>query len=151
MKKLIDGLSLEQWIEKETEERITTFWGSECITKPVIHPKIFGNGKQLCYLGTIDQRPDYWLIRVSSTLDLDADNFDFEKHFLIPLEEEFGRHPDFVIDKEEFDERKENNDDTVEDWDTFEDYESSCEYPHIWWNGGHWGTIVNFGDNRNKK
>ncbi len=98
----------------------------------------------MAYLGTIDQRPNYWLIRIDSKTDVEADDFNFEQ-LLEPLEEEFGRHPDFVIDEDEFNEMKAKNDEKLEYLDTFMEYKASCEYPVVWWGGGHWGCIANFG------
>jgi hypothetical protein len=141
---LVAGLTMEQWIAKETTKRQTTWWGESCEIEPVICSTVFGDGLQLAYLGTIDQRPNYWLIRIDSKTDLNADDFNFET-LLEPLENEFGRHPDFVIDKYEFDKLKKANNSKVEDYENFEEYNISCAYPSVWWGGGHWGTVVNFG------
>jgi len=91
MEDTIDGKTMQQWIEEETRERETTHWGQKSTIKPVIHSEIFGDGLQLCYLGTIDQRPNYWLIRIDSNIDVEAEDFDYEEILLNPLEEEFGR------------------------------------------------------------
>lgn len=142
--KKINGLSMNEWISKETTKRKTTFWGQKCEIEPQICETILGDGLQLAYLGTIDQRPNYWLIRIDSQTDLSSDEFDFEE-ILEPIEEFFGRHPGFIIDEEEFIERAASNDSELENFENFDDYNSSCEYPAVWWQGGHWGTIVNFG------
>jgi len=141
---LVDGRSMEDWIAYETRKRKTTFWAQEYEIEPVISETILGDGLQLAYIGTIDQRPNYWLIRIDSKTDLLSDEFDIEELLNI-LEEEFGRHPDKVIDREEFEAYKANDENCLENYETFEEYESACKYPAVWWGGGHWGTIVNFG------
>jgi hypothetical protein len=142
---LVAGLTMEQWIANETRRRKTTWWGQPCYIKPVIHSKIFGDGLQLAYLGTIDQRPQYWLIRVDSGLDLCADNFDYEKHLLEPLEDEFGRFPEtYVHDGHEFQKLKREGHWEISDYENYKDYLSSRQYPRLWWGGGHWGAVANF-------
>ena len=145
---LVAGRSMEQWIADETRKHKTTFWGEEYEIEPVIAETILGDGLQLAYLGTIDQRPNYWLIRIDSKTDLESDDFDFET-ILNPLEEEFGRHPSDWVDRDEFEAiKKAKGNDTHSDldrYDTYEEFESACAYPAVWWGGGHWGSIVNFG------
>lgn len=142
--------TMEEWIEWETRKRKTEFWGTIHEIEPVIHSEIFGDGKQLAYLGTIDQRPNYWLIRIDSSIDVNSDEFDFEEHLLQPLEDEFGRHPGFIVDKDEFDEMKKNSPIQVSEYEDFEDYKEICEYPRILWGGGHFGSLVNFKTNTPK-
>jgi len=137
---LVAGLSLEQWIENETKERTATHWTVKTTFTPVICDTIVGDGLQLVYLGTIDQRPYHWLIRIDSETDINGDDFDIET-LLNPLEECFGKHPDYVHNEQEFFELKKN--DELEEYDTFEEYDSACQYPALWWNGGHWGVVVN--------
>ena len=140
---LVAGRSMEQWIADETRKHKTTFWGEEYEIEPVIAETILGDGLQLAYLGTIDQRPIYWLIRIDSKTDLESDDFDFNT-ILDPLEEEFGRHPEMGwLTEEEFKGMKATGE--LDDYDTFEEYNSACKYPAVWWGGGHWGSIVNFG------
>lgn len=135
------GLSLQQWIELETKEQKGTFWGSPFSFKPLIAETILGDGRQLVYFGTIDQRPYYWLIRIDSKTDIESNDFDIE-HLLDPLEDEFGTVPDPAwLDEEEFNEAKANH--KLQEYDDFEDYDSSCQYPKIYYGGGHYGLIVN--------
>lgn len=145
---LVAGRSMEEWIAHETRKRKTTFWADEYEIEPVISETILGDGLQLAQVGTIDQRPNYWLIRIDSKTDLSSDEFDIEELLEI-LEDEFGRHPDCLVDKEEFEQYKRDKTEgynCLEDYDTFEEYESACQYPAVWWGGGHWGTVVNFGN-----
>lgn len=139
----IEGKTMQQWIEFETRERETTHWGQKCTIKPVIHSEVFGDGLQLCYLGTIDQRPNYWLIQIDSSIDIEDSEFDWENILLNPLEEEFGRCEDY-LSEEEFNEQQKDSFSEASNYDDYEHYNSWCDYPHVSWSGGHWGTVVNF-------
>lgn len=139
---LVAGLSLEQWIENETKERTCAHWGVETTFSPVICDTIIGDGLQLIYFGTIDQRPYHWLIRIDSKTDIESNDFNIET-LLEPLEECFGRHPEnYYYDKEEFEEAK-KVDETLQDYDDWEHYNSACQYPAVWYAGGHYGLVVN--------
>lgn len=139
---LVAGLSLEQWIEKETAPRIAKLWGDGVEFSPVLCDEIIGDGKQLVYLGTIDQRPYHWLIRIDSQTDINSDDFDFED-ILEPIEECFGRQEEY-ISEEEFNQLKADGDEECNICETYEEWlESNYEYPKIGWYGGHWGLVVN--------
>lgn len=142
----IEGKTLEEWIEYETRERITTHWGQPCKIKPVIHPEIFGDGLQLCYLGTLDQRPDYWLIRIDSSIDITTEDFDYDEILLTPLEEEFGRAENW-ISEDDFNEIKALQPDSeiARQYDDYNHFLEWTDYPNLSWSGGYWGTVVNFG------
>ncbi len=115
---------------KETSLRTPSLWGVEHTEfSPYLCKTILGDGLQLVYLGTMNNRPYYWLIRIDSKTDISSDNFDFE-YILQPIEEECGK-----CEGDGCETCKENG--------------QYCQYPHnISWGGGHWGTIVNFGINR---
>ena len=136
---LADGLTLEQWIEKETKEITVTHWGVDTTFTPVICDTIIGDGLQLVYFGTIDQRPYHWLIRIDSKIDIESNDFDIET-LLEPLEECFGRHPQNYYDEDEFEKEKDTE---MLDYDDYEHYLSACEYPAVWYSGGHYGLVVN--------
>ena len=90
----MDQLSKEikSFLEKETRLQRAYLWGKYCVFKPAVLSKIFGDGKQIIYVGSINQRPKYWLARVDSKTDVDAEFI--EEQILYALEEEFGRVPD---------------------------------------------------------
>ncbi len=124
---LVDGLSLEEWISKETAPRIPSLWGQKypeyC---PYLCETVIGDGLQLVYLGTINNRPYHWLILIDSKTDVSSDDFDFED-ILQPIEEECGSCEDDSCER------------CQENGEEF-------EYPNnISWSGGHWGMVVNFG------
>jgi len=122
MKKIIHKkANMQEWIEWETRERETEMWGDKITIKPVIAKQQIGDGKQLIYVGTIDQRPNYWLIRIDSNTDVYSSDFDIEPILEI-LEEEFGR--------------ADENDETI-----FDDINEI--YPMVLWSGGHYGSLFN--------
>ena len=111
--------TMDEWIEWETRERKASLWGDYTTIKPVISKEIVGDGKQLIYIGTIDQRPNFWLIRIDGKIDIHSDEFNIEKYLEI-LEDEFGR-----ADEE---------DETI--FDAIDKV-----YPAVLWSGGHWGSL----------
>lgn len=139
---LVNGLSIEEWIAKETAPRIAKLWGEGVEFSPAICDEIIGDGLQLVYLGTISQRPYHWLIRIDSKTDIESNDFNVED-ILQPLENCFGESADY-IDKEEFEQLKAAGDEECNICETYDEWlESNWNYPVIGWDGGYWGLVVN--------
>ena len=113
--------TMQEWIEWETRERKAQLWGDFITIKPVILENNIGDGKQLIYIGTIDQRPNYWLLKIDSKTDVSSDTFNIEEYLEL-LEEEFGK--------------ADENDETI--FDAIDKV-----YPAVLWSGGHWGSLFN--------
>lgn len=134
--RLVAGLTLNQWIEQETTPRKISLWGDvvEENFVPELCPIKEGNGQQLIYFGTLDQRPYYWLMRISSKHDINDPDFDVEEIVINALEESFGRaepsicEEDFIPDDE---------------YETYDEYFEASNYPRVDVSGYHWGLIVN--------
>lgn len=109
---------IKEFLKKESKPRFVSFWGKKTLVKPYLCNTIMGDGLQLIYLGTIDQRPQYWLIRIDSNTDVKADRFDIEPVIEL-IEDECGR---FNFQDKYYDEKKD-------------------KFPLICWAGGHWGTV----------
>lgn len=132
--------TLEEWIKEQTSPREISLWGTVCdeAFEPPLVEKIQGDGKQLIYFGTIDQRPRYWLLRIDSGIDLEED-FDEETLCYEPIEEEFGTQDEWVSEDNfqwsEF----------TEYYDTYEEYQEENKFPKMEYSasGCHWGLIVN--------
>lgn len=136
---LVEGLSLVQWVENETQEVTKNLWGDEITFKPVICETHLGDGLQLIYVGTIGQRPYHWLMCIDSKTDLNASDFDIEEILEI-LEDEFGRQENYMSE-EEFNSMI---DEPESDFDNYEDWlQCRYNYPCIGWDGGYYGLIVN--------
>ena len=118
---LTHNASMIEWIEWETRERKVEIWGEFKTIKPVLSKKIVGNGKQLIYIGTTDQRPNKWLIKIDGNTDVSSDIFEIDEYLEI-LEDEFGR-------------ADENDEDIFNAIDKL--------YPAVLWSGGYWGSLFN--------
>jgi len=113
--------TMQEWIEWETREREVVFWADPILIKPVISGNIVGDGKQLIYIGTIDQRPNKWLMRIDGKTDVSSREFNIEEYLEI-LEDEFGK--------------ADENDESI--FDAIDKV-----YPAVLWSGGHWGSLFN--------
>lgn len=141
---LVDGLTIEQLIERETKERTVSFWGEDCTFSPAMVSDKHGDGMQVVWLSSIDTRPLYWLLRIDSSVDLsddeslsddDKDNYGTVEELLIQIvEHEFGdvKGYEMMEDGRYYD---------PED-PSFEPFE--FEYPMMCWGGGSWGLVANF-------
>lgn len=134
---------IKAFIKHETRRQRAYLWGEYCVFKPVLLSRIFGDGLQFIYFGSIDQRPKWWLVRVDSKANLEGDVFDYEE-ILSAIEDEFGRVPEegYLSGKQFRDIKKSGK--LFFDYDNYRDYRDACKYPAITWGGGHWGTIKNF-------
>lgn len=141
----VKDLTLEEWINKSTSPREISLWGEVCQRdfSPELCSTIHGDGKQLIYFGTLDQRPRWWLMRIDSKEDIDSDDFDIEGVVIEALEEDFGCAEEY-ISEEEFKELLSEGDEECVICETYENWlESNYYYPRLQLSGYHWGLIVN--------
>lgn len=135
---------IKTFLKHETRRQRAYLWGKYEVFTPVVLSKIFGDGLQIIYFGSIDQRPKFWIVRVDSKTDLDAGVFD-EEEIIEAIEEEFGRVPETGhLTATEFREIKKENR-LFFDYNNYKEYMEDCKYPRMDWHGGHWGTLKNFG------
>lgn len=74
----------------ERRERAYLWTPADTITFiPKVLSKVYGDGRRLFALATINQRPAYWVIRVDSRCDSEAFG-ELTDDILTELEEEFG-------------------------------------------------------------
>jgi hypothetical protein len=116
----IDGLTMEQLIAKELIPHKVEFWGREFMVAPKLCEKVMGDGLQLIYFGTINNRPNYWLLRIDSQTDTE-ELYGNDETFLLIVEEEFGEYDEDIIGDE-----------------------SSYPIPSPD-NGWYWGVVANYG------
>jgi len=112
----MDYKNINQAAEEEIKECEVSLWGDKMTFTPVLATSKLGDGKKLVALISLDQRPQYWLIRIDSNMSVDDDDFNIEKIIDI-IEEEFGN-----INEEEF---YGNSDINTPEF-----------YPRIYWGGG---------------
>lgn len=123
--KRINGLTLFETIKKERKKHSPKQWGTtydEYI--PELYPHKFGDGLQLIWFWTTNDRPYHWLLLIDSKVNIEDDDFDYEV-YLSSLEDEYGQcYP------------------SCESCNG----EGECGYPAIdFSSGGGWGSIANFG------
>lgn len=44
----------------------TTFWGQSCTSRPFLVDRVFGDGKEIITFQYMDDRPDYYVVRVGT-------------------------------------------------------------------------------------
>jgi len=114
--------NIDDFIKNETSKHIEYLWGQECVVEPVIIDEIHGDGLQLIYWGTIDQRPNYWILRIDSKTDIDSDNFNQQDELYFMVTDQWGSYEPGEYEIEE------------------------CEYPMVVDTmGSFWGILKNFG------
>lgn len=65
-------------------------WGAQYTVTPRLVEKIFGDGQQHLALWPISSRPEYYVVRIDSQYDLDADeSFDVLDDIYDAIEDEF--------------------------------------------------------------
>lgn len=141
----VKDLTLEEWIDISTKPREISLWGSICDTSfsPELCSKIEGDGKQLIYFGTIDQRPKWWLMQIDSGHDVKSNEFDIEGTVIDTLVDEFGESEQY-ISEDEFERLKSEGDEECIICDSYKEWLScNWSYPRLQISGHHWGVIVN--------
>jgi hypothetical protein len=141
---------INKFIEYDTRERKVHFWGSDCTIKPQLIEEIEGDGLQVVWLQSMDYRPNYYVLRIDSSHDMDSRDFDIEI-LLQMIEGEFGNVDDFTeiningkeiyVYRDDLD-LKGNLQVPIEEAYTI-DYPY---FPMLSWSGGSWGTYGNFKD-----
>jgi hypothetical protein len=137
---------INKFIEYETRERTVHFWGSDYKIKPQLVEEIEGDGLQVVWLQSLNERPDYKLLRIDSSHDVKADDFDYD--WLIQMvENEFG-------DACEFEQMEINGkyvyvyrEDLDDDGNLNVPVEDACIKDYVFsWDGGSWGSYGSFKD-----
>lgn len=138
--------TIDEWIKEEQTPRSISLWGTVAQTDfvPELCSTIDGDGQQLIYFGTVNQRPRYWLMQIDSKHDIYSDKFYeiIEEKVITPLCEEFGETE--WISEDDFDKYKSENNEDYEDYKSYEEYmDEMFEYPRLSIDGYHWGLIAN--------
>lgn len=131
---------IQELIKQECRRRKSSLWGQECEIEPRLVSEIIGDGVHVVYLQTLDCRPDYYVLRIDSKMNID-DSFDPEI-LLEAIEEEFGNAADYNEDyiSGEYKVRRWDADDN-EPWEDA----TVIDFPVLsTGNGYSWGTIKNF-------
>lgn len=100
---------------------VETLWGKEHVVTPRLVTQTFGDGRAAIWISPINTRPNYYVVRVDSTLseDMDSDKFrDMIDEVVEEIIDQFGWHEDH------------DDDECTED----------CEFPRLHDGGVSWGT-----------
>jgi len=140
----IEGLSLTEFLEQETKPQEVYFWGGDYVVTPALVSEIHGDGLQIVWLSSLFTRPNYYLLRIDSSIDLnddeslpEADKMSYEtvqELLLQMVEDEFG-----ALDRYEQGENYLYFDPDNDEVEPFE-----YEFPMLNWGGGSWGMMANF-------
>lgn len=92
------------WRARVERRYRTSFWGQHYFITPRLCSTIFGDGKQWVFIQPLNTRPNYYVVRVDSLLDLDVglpgpapdirDLLEIEGGILDAIEEDYGAHDD---------------------------------------------------------
>ena len=141
--KIINGQTIDELINSEIETHETMFWGKNITITPALVDEVHGDGLQIVYLSSIYTRPNYYILKIDSSIILGDD-----KSLSDEDQSEYGTVWEMLLRmiEDQYDniERyKENKDglyvDCNEDVEPFE----YC-FPMLNWGGGSWGRIANF-------
>lgn len=126
-------------IKRECSHRTVRFWGSDCLIEPAFVDTGRGDRKQLVYVQPLDTRPDYYVLRIDSKEDIEADGYEWDENLLCPIEETYDnvdRYECYWDDKMRWmgKEKWYDNEPPIE-----------IKWPMLHWSGGSWGVIKNFG------
>jgi len=83
---------LRQLIEVEY---VCKFWGDDYTITPRLVDRVFGDGKQLIQLEPLNTRPNYYIVRIDSSWNIDNDDdtdlfIDHLDEIYNAIEEQFG-------------------------------------------------------------
>lgn len=127
-------------------ERETKMWGQKHTIKPEIIENIQGDGMQAVYLTPLDTRPNYYVLRIDSSIDIDSEELvvcggeeiDLCEMLLRMIEEEH----DNIDDYKEVDINGETmyqyQNEEPKTWD-------EVYFPVLHWSGGSWGRMCDVG------
>ncbi len=141
---LIDGLTIEELIKRETETHETTFWGRKITVTPALVDEVHGDGLQVVWLSSIDTRPHYYVLRIDSSIAVDDDESlsDEDKAEYRCVWEMLLRLIEEQYDN--IDRYAEGDDGKYYDPDDGDIEPFEYDFPMLNWGGGSWGLIANF-------
>lgn len=133
---------IEDFIKKTETPYETTFWGEKYIVTPKV---VFGSGDALQFVAVqpLDTRPQWYVVRIDSSVDIEADDFKWDQLLLCPIEDEFGNATDYTHDYNDAGDYVARRFDAAKD----EPWEPGdiTDFPVLNWSGGCWWVKKNFG------
>ncbi len=125
-------------------ERETELWGDKMMMKPEIISETQGDALQAVYLCPLDTRPNYYVLRIDSSIDIEnveyvnegtKDEINISEMLLQMVESEH----DSIESYEEIEVNGEtmyqyNEDEEPKTW-------AEVDFPTLHWSGGSWGAM----------
>lgn len=79
-------------LHDELHRHKTRFWGRNCIITPRLVDWIHGDGLQVIYFMPLNTRPNYYVVRIDSKIDLENDSLlDLLDDLYVAIGDQFGR------------------------------------------------------------
>lgn len=129
-------------VRRETQRYKNSLWGTSYVDADKLTPYMEGDGLQLVRVITLSSRPFGYLVRIDSTHNINADDFDIEI-MLEKIEEHYGSSDD-----DDYEEMEVNgkyvyvlNEDIDDDGNIIEGAYIR-EDPPFCWDGGSWHTLA---------
>lgn len=130
-------------------EREVEMWGQKCIIKPCIIENVQGDGLQAVYLTPINTRPNYYVLRIDSSIDIENEELFFEgtDEEIEPCEMLLQMIEEEVININDYKEEYIDGKYIYTHWSNEEDVmtEEEMEFPVLHWSGGSWGRMCDVG------
>lgn len=141
--KIINGQTIEELINSEIETRETMFWGQKTIVTPALVDEVHGDGLQIVYLSSIDTRPNYYILKIDSSIILDNNESLSDED-----QSEYGTVWEMLLrmiedQYDNIDRYEENKEGLYVDCNGDVEPFEYC-FPMLNWGGGSWGLIANF-------
>lgn len=142
--KIINGQTIEELINSEIETRETTFWGQKTTITPALVDEVNGDGLQIVYLSSIYTRPNYYILKIDSSIILDNDESLSDED-----QSEYGTVLEMLLrmigdQYDDIDRYTDGADCKYYDPDDEDIEPSEYSFPMLNWGGGSWGLIANF-------
>ncbi len=132
---------IQALLEKELMPHNIHLYGESYQVAPAFVDDKDSDGLQLIWLSSMNTRPQYYILRIDSSINLDANNFDIEV-LLQLISEKFGSTDYYVcIDRKNelyILEGDPNNPNTKKFT------RKDLSFPMLCWESGSWGLIKNF-------
>lgn len=135
MEKILDN-EIDLFIKELVKEKKVSFWGVDYMITPALVSEIHGDGLQIVGVESMATRPNYYILRIDSSVDITSDDFDEDEILLQPIEEEFGNIDEWKEIQKNGKTIYINNLD-----DTYRKTEKEVSFPMLNWYGGKWWTI----------
>lgn len=94
-------MKIPRHIERLLRKHKVRFWGRNYFVTPRLVSWIHGDGKKLIYFMPLNTRPDYYVLRIDSAMDLSSEEwYDLLETVYERIEDDFGMaHEEWESDK----------------------------------------------------